>query len=78
MCEDKIVVIGVKLCCWVSFYGILVNVELDLGYYDGIVFCGIVEYGVISFVDLGYLVELVDLDVVLMWVFVRNFLSFFG
>ena len=35
--EDKIAAIGVKLRRWVSFHGISLNVEPDLGHFDGIV-----------------------------------------
>ncbi|WP_255453259.1 lipoyl(octanoyl) transferase LipB [Paracoccus shanxieyensis] len=73
MREDKIAAIGVKLRRWVSFHGISVNVEPDLGHYDGIVPCGIAEHGVTSLVDLGHPVELADLDVALMRAFARNF-----
>lgn len=51
--EDKIAAIGVKLRRWVSFHGISLNVEPDLGHYAGIVPCGQTEHGVTSLVDLG-------------------------
>src|SRR5699024_7131859 len=51
--EDKIAAIGVKLRRWVSFHGIAINVEPDLGHYGGIVPCGIAGHGITSLVDLG-------------------------
>ena len=51
--EDKIAAIGVKVRKWVSFHGISLNVEPDLGHFSGIVPCGIAEHGVTSLVDLG-------------------------
>ena len=51
--EDKIAAIGVKVRKWVSFHGISLNVEPDLGHFAGIVPCGISEHGVTSLVDLG-------------------------
>ena len=63
--EDKIAAIGVRIRHWVSFHGISINVEPDLGHYDGIVPCGIAGHGVTSLVDLGLLVTLADLDVAL-------------
>lgn len=63
--EDKIVVIGICLWKWVMFYGISFNVELEFDYFFGIVFCGISEYGVISLVDFGLLVIMVENDSVL-------------
>ncbi len=60
--EDKIAAIGVKLRRWVSFHGISLNVEPDLGHFSGIVPCGITEHGVTSLVDLGRPVTLDDAD----------------
>lgn len=51
--EDKIAAIGVKVRKWVSFHGVSLNVEPDLGHFSGIVPCGITEHGVTSLVDLG-------------------------
>jgi lipoyl(octanoyl) transferase len=51
--EDKIAAIGVKVRKWVSFHGISLNVEPNLGHFGGIVPCGITEHGVTSLVDLG-------------------------
>ncbi len=63
--EDKIAAIGIRLKRWVSFHGISINIDPDLSHYDGIVPCGISEYGVTSFVDLGRIVSLTDVDQVL-------------
>lgn len=65
--EDKIAAIGVRLRRWVSFHGISINVEPDLGHFDAIVPCGIVDprYGVTSLVDLGLPVTMTDVDVAL-------------
>ncbi|WP_425098941.1 lipoyl(octanoyl) transferase LipB [Tropicibacter sp. S64] len=63
--EDKIAAIGIRLRRWVSFHGISINVEPDLTHFDGIVPCGITEYGVTSLVDLGLPVGMDDLDVAL-------------
>lgn len=63
--EDKIAAIGIRLRKWVSFHGISINVEPDLGHFTGIVPCGIRDHGVTSLVDLGLPVTLGDLDVAL-------------
>ncbi|MFV0384094.1 lipoyl(octanoyl) transferase LipB [Paracoccus sp. (in: a-proteobacteria)] len=63
--EDKIAAIGIKLRRWVSFHGISINVEPDLGHYGGIVPCGISGHGITSLVDLGLPVTMADLDVAL-------------
>lgn len=64
--EDKIAAIGIKLRRWVSFHGISINVEPELGHFDGIVPCGIRGHGVTSLVDLGLPVGMADLDAALM------------
>ncbi|GAA0302265.1 lipoyl(octanoyl) transferase LipB [Rhodovulum strictum] len=71
--EDKIAAIGVRLRRWISFHGLSINVEPDLGHYDGIVPCGIREHGVTSLVDLGLPVSMADLDVALARSFDRVF-----
>jgi lipoyl(octanoyl) transferase len=63
--EDKIAAIGIRLRRWVSFHGISINVEPDLGHFGGIVPCGIKQHGVTSLVDLGLPVTTPDLDVAL-------------
>ena len=63
--EDKVAAIGIRLRKWVSFHGISINVEPDLSHFDGIVPCGISEYGVTSLVDLGLPVSMDDVDVAL-------------
>ncbi len=73
MREDKIAAIGVKLRRWVSFHGISINVEPDLGHYAGIVPCGIQGHGVTSLVDLGLPVGMGDLDLALRAGFARHF-----
>jgi len=71
--EDKIAAIGIKLRRWVSFHGISINVEPDLGHFDGIIPCGIREHGVTSLVDLGLPVTMADLDAALMATFDKAF-----
>lgn len=60
--EDKIAAIGIRLRRWVSFHGIAINVEPDLGHFGGIVPCGVQDHGVTSLVDLGLPVTMDDLD----------------
>ena len=71
--EDKIAAIGIRLRKWVSFHGISINVEPDLGHFSGIVPCGISGYGVTSLVDLGLPVTMADVDVALKASFERIF-----
>ena len=65
MAEDKIAAIGIKLRRWISFHGIAINVEPELGHFDGIVPCGLSGFGVTSLVDLGLPVGMDDLDAAL-------------
>jgi lipoyl(octanoyl) transferase len=71
--EDKIAAIGIRLRRWVSFHGIAINVEPNLGHFSGIVPCGISGYGVTSLVDLGLPVTMDDLDIALKAAFVEIF-----
>ena len=76
--EDKIAAIGIRLRRWVSFHGISINVEPDLGHFDGIVPCGIRGHGVTSLVDLGLPVTMDDVDLALARCFDRCFDSAFA
>ena len=71
--EDKIAAIGVKVRKWVSFHGVSLNVEPDLGHFSGIVPCGINEHGVTSLVDLGVPATLDEADEALRVSFRRVF-----
>ena len=71
--EDKIAAIGVKLRKWVSFHGVSLNVEPDLGHFGGIVPCGVTEHGVTSLVDLGLPVTMDEADAALRASFERVF-----
>ena len=71
--EDKIAAIGVRIRRWVSFHGIAINVEPDLGHFAGIVPCGIRGHGVTSLVDLGLPVTMADLDLALRGAFEEVF-----
>ena len=63
--EAKIGAIGVRVTKWVSWHGIALNVEPDLGHFGGIVPCGVVEHGVTSLAALGLPVTMTDADAAL-------------
>jgi len=73
MAEDKIAAIGVRIRKWVTFHGLSLNVEPDIGHYEGIVPCGISDYGVTSLVDLGVPATMHDVDLALAESFGRIF-----
>ena len=72
LAEDKIAAIGIRMRKWVSFHGLSINVDPDLGHFDGIVPCGIRDHGVTSLIDLGLPVSMDDLDVALQQTFDAN------
>ena len=60
--EAKIGAIGVRVRRWVSYHGLAINLRPDLAHFQGIVPCGISEYGVTSLAALGVEVGFADLD----------------
>ena len=60
--EKKIAAIGVRVRRWVAYHGIAMNVNPDLSHFEGIVPCGISNYGVTSFEDLGKGIQMNALD----------------
>lgn len=71
--EEKIAAIGVRIRRWVSFHGISLNVDPDLEHYNGIVPCGISDYGVTSLAALGRPAAMDEADVALRAAFEARF-----
>jgi len=63
--EKKIAALGVRVRHWVTFHGIAINVDPDLGQYRGIVPCGIADHGVTSMAELGVPVDMAEVDAAL-------------
>jgi lipoyl(octanoyl) transferase len=63
--EKKIGAIGVRVKKWVTYHGIAVNIATDLAKFNGIVPCGLKEFGVTSMKNLGKFIELSDFDLIL-------------
>lgn len=73
--EDKIAAIGIRVKRWVSLHGVSLNVDPELSHFNGIVPCGVGDrrYGVTSFLDLGHVVSLPEVDMALRDAFVEVF-----
>ncbi|MCH4026774.1 MAG: lipoyl(octanoyl) transferase LipB [Acetobacter fabarum] len=63
--EEKIAAIGVRVSRWVSWHGVAINLTPALPDFEGIVPCGIREYGVTSFEKLGIKASMQELDLAL-------------
>ncbi len=49
----KIGAIGIRVKRWVTFHGISININPDLSHYNGIIPCGVTEYGITSLQNLN-------------------------
>ena len=49
----KICAMGVRASRWVTMHGFALNLNPDMKYYDGMIPCGIQEYGITSLFELG-------------------------
>ena len=49
--RQKIAALGVRLARWSTMHGFALNVDVPRRYYDGIIPCGILEYGVANLND---------------------------
>jgi lipoyl(octanoyl) transferase len=63
--ESKIAAIGVRVRQGVSYHGVSLNLDPDLGHYRGIVPCGVSQHGVTSLAKLGIKVPMARLDTAL-------------
>ena len=63
--EAKIGAIGVRIRRWVTMHGFSVNLAPDLAHFDGIVPCGIDQFGVTSLARLGIAVDSATWDAAL-------------
>lgn len=71
--ESKIAAIGIRVRKWVSFHGLSINLKPDLSHFNGIVPCGLPQFGVTSLHDMGVKIKMFELDESLM----KNFKNIF-
>ena len=60
--DKKICAMGVRLSRWVTMHGFALNLNPDMKYFDGMIPCGIFEYGITSLFEQGveiYMEELI-------------------
>ena len=67
--DAKIAAIGVRVRRWVSYHGLAINIDPDLGHFAGIVPCGIADRRMTSLLDLGITATMADVDTALMSTF---------
>jgi len=60
--EKKIAAIGVRVRRWISFHGVSININPALNHYDGIVPCGISNFGITSLHDLKKNISFSEID----------------
>jgi lipoyl(octanoyl) transferase len=71
--ESKIAAIGVRVRQGVTYHGVSLNLDPDLGHYRGIVPCGVSQHGVTSLAALGIKIPMTRLDDALRQNFERVF-----
>ena len=72
--DDKICAMGVRLSRWVTMHGFAFNLNPDMTYFDGMIPCGIFEYGVTSLQELDIQFSSIDVQTKIMNLF-NNYLS---
>ena len=72
--DDKICALGVRLSRWVTMHGFAFNLNPDMTYFDGMIPCGIFEYGVTSLQELDIHFSSIDIQTEIMNLF-NNYLS---
>ena len=63
--EDKVAAIGVRVTRWVTWHGVALTVDPDLGHFGGIVPCGVSRHGVTSLHRLGVPATMEEADAAL-------------
>ena len=72
--DEKICAMGVRLSRWVTMHGFAFNLNPEMTYFDGMIPCGIFEYGVTSLQELDIHFSSIDIQTEIMKLF-NNYLS---
>ncbi len=60
--EEKIGAIGIRISHGIAYHGMAININPDLSHFNGIVPCGISNYGVTSLTKLGVKIGMPEFD----------------
>ena len=71
--EQKIASLGIRIRKWISYHGIAININPDLKHFNGIVPCGLSNYKMTSFENLGIITNKNELDNILKSNFSKHF-----
>ncbi|MCX7338332.1 MAG: lipoyl(octanoyl) transferase LipB [Alphaproteobacteria bacterium] len=58
--EEKIAAIGVRITKWVTWHGMAINIHPNLDHFQGIIPCGLRDFGVTSFEKCGRTATILD------------------
>ncbi len=59
--DEKICAMGIRLSRWVTMHGFALNINPNLQYYDGMIPCGIFNYGITSLNNHGIKISMKDI-----------------
>ena len=74
--EKKIAAMGIKIKKWISYHGIAININPNLKAFEGIVPCGIKEFGITSMADLGQEINMRNIDRIIKEEFFKIFKNY--
>ncbi len=70
--EQKIAAIGIRVSKSISYHGVAININPDLSYFNGIVPCGLKDFGICSLKSLGINMTMAEFDDILIKHFYQN------